>query len=117
MKTTASNLTVLTALDRVNKEHGYNLEFKRFEIKGKYVHFTIKSRSGIAGARTSATGRNLAAASWHAHGYLFEEILKIEPEAVIYSLDRKIDIDGGNWEDMNVGSMMQPCMMSETSIH
>ena len=116
MKTTASRLTVQTAISAVNEKYGYQLELNRDEYKGKWFHFTIKSKSGIPGSRTSYSGRKLAAASWHAHGYLFATILDIEPDAVIVSLGKTINAEGGNWQDWNCGSMMEPIFMSETSI-
>jgi hypothetical protein len=115
MKTTATQQTVETAIERVNLEHGYKIELNRADQKGKHFHFTIKSKSGIPGARLSATGRNLAAASWHAHGYVMEEIFKIEPEAVIYSMGNRIE-PGFSWEDRNIGSILNPVNYSQTSI-
>lgn len=116
MKTTASESTVRKALENVNKAQGYRLEMNRSDQSGKWYNFTIKSRSGIPGARTSHSGRNLAAASWHAHGYLFDEILKLDPEAVIKTAGRTVSAEGGNWEDWNCGSHYRPVYMSETSI-
>jgi hypothetical protein len=116
MKTTANKNTVKQALENVNQAQGYELEFNRFDRTGKYVNFTLKTASKIPGARVSWSGRNLAKASWHAHGYLFDEIFKIEPEAVIISLGKKITINDGNWEDMQIGSLASPCYMSQTSI-
>ena len=106
------------AVSDVNIIYDYKLMFNRYpERKGNYLHFTIKSeKSGIKGARLSWSGRKLTAASWHAHGYLFDAILDIEPKALIKSLDKTIDINGGNWQDWNCGSIMQPIYMSETSI-
>ena len=117
MRTTATRNTVLTALENVNKERGYELELNRSDAKGKYFNFTLKTASKIPGARTSGSGRNLAKASWHAHGYLFDEIFKLNEEAVIYSNGGKITIYSGNWQDKNIGSIMCPCYYSETSIH
>lgn len=116
MKTTASNTTLITALNNVNQKHGYKLEFDRFEKQGKYYFFTIKTKSGIPGARVSPSGRNLAKASWHAHGYIFDEIFNIEPEAIIYSAGNKITKDQGNWVDVNIGSVAYPCYYSQVSI-
>lgn len=117
MKTTATRNTVKTALENVNKEHGYKLTFNRDEVKGDRFFFTIRSeKSGIPGARTSWSGRNMVSASWHAHGYLFDEIFKLEPDAVIWSGSQKITKDFGNWVDRNIGSRVDPCMYSETSI-
>lgn len=116
MTTTATIDQLQKALKEVNKKQGYKLEFNRIEQKTKNrVLFTIKSASKIPGSRTSSKGRNLAKASWHAHGYLFDAILSINPDAIIFSLGKRIDIDGGNWEDKNVGSMIAPMYFSETS--
>jgi hypothetical protein len=116
MKTTASNITLIAALNNINKTQGYSLSFNRFEKIGKYYHFTITSPSKVPGSRKSTFGRNLACASWHAHGYLFDDIFKIEPEAIIYSCGQKITKDSGNWTDKNIGSSLSPCMFSDTSI-
>jgi hypothetical protein len=116
MKTNVSKEVVQTAINNVNKERGYKIEFNRADYTGKWFNFTLKSKSGIPGARTSSTGRNLAAASYHAHGYVFDEIFKLDPNAVIYATGNKITKEAGNWQDRNIGSMMQPCYFSETSI-
>ena len=107
---------------KLNKVKGYKIEYNRHpERNGNYLHFTIKSEvSKIPGARTSSSGRNLVSASWHAHGYLFDIILTEYPDAVIKSLDSKIYSKNGhvsgNWQDRNIGSIMEPCYFSETSI-
>jgi len=116
MKTTATKSQVQQAIDNVNKKHGYKIEFNRADQSGKWFNFTIKSKSGIPGARISHSGRNLACASWHAHGYLFDELLEINPDAVIHSNGLRIDSNGGNWIDKNVGSTCSPAYFSELSI-
>lgn len=117
MKTTATRQTVVEAINRVNEQQGYKIRLERDDYKGKWYNFTIRSeKSGIPGSRYSHSGRRTNAASWHAHGYIFDQIFKIEPDAVIKSAGREITKDYGNWEDWNVGSMMQPVFYSETSI-
>jgi hypothetical protein len=116
MKTTAKLTTVTKAIKSVNKRYGYKIEFKTCEQRGKWVHFTIKSKSGIPGARESHSGRNLPSASWYAHGFLFDQIFKMEPSAIIWSAKRRITKQSGNWEDFNIGSVMQPCYFSDVSI-
>lgn len=122
MRTTNITADQITeALATVNKEHGYELTFNREpERKGKWLHFTIKSaRSGIPGSRYSHSGRKLVSASWHAHGYLFEEMIRISPACIIKTgLHGSITVDagGGNWQDANVGSLFAPAMLSELSI-
>lgn len=105
-------------LEQVNQERGYKLIWNRRPvIEGHYIHFTIRSeKSKIPGARTSYNGRNMTSASWHAHGYLFDKIWDINPEAVIYSGGRKMLGKSYNWQDYNIGSIMFPKFFSETSI-
>lgn len=119
-----SNITrkqLKQALAKTNAKHGYKLIWNREpeaqNAKGTRFAATIRSKtSKIKGARTSWSGRNIPAASWHAHGHFYEEILAIAPDAVIRVRDRKVDRHGGNWVDWNAGSMMQPAYMSELSI-
>jgi hypothetical protein len=115
MKTTANRQTVITAINTVNEYFGYHIELNRDDQTGKWYNFTLKSKSGIPGARISVTGRNLPCASWHAHGYVFEAIFKIEPDAIIWSAGEKIE-SGFERKDRNVGSIMYPMFFSETSI-
>ena len=118
MRTNASIEVLRQALENVNTDHGYKLTFNMLEQKGNRVHFTIKSASGIPGARESASGRNRPCASWHAHGYLFDEIFRLDRSATIWSGDKKITISGGNWQDIRIAGPAYPGMqwMSETSI-
>jgi len=112
VKTTANEFVLRQALDNVNSSKGYSIEFNRFDRTGKWVNFTLKTKSGIAGARISPSGRNIPSASWHAHGYFFDEVFNLDPAAVIYSQGRKITAEEGNWIDINFGSQM----LSLTSI-
>jgi hypothetical protein len=116
MKTNADRSIVLKAIENVNKERGYQIELNRSDYKSKWFNFTLKSKSGVKGSCVSISGRKLACASWHAHGYIFDEIFKLNPKAVIYSLGQKIDKYEGNWKDRNIGSMNNPKYYSETSI-
>lgn len=121
MKTTAQSDVVRQALANVNKANGYKLEFNRNpEGSNKWRHFTIKSASGIPGARFSHSGRKLASASWHAHGLLFDELFRLDPSAIVKvggpNGDHTITKEGGNWEDCNVGSIVAPVQFSELSI-
>lgn len=116
MRTTAKREIVIEAINQVNMNHGYQLELNRDEqVSSKWYSFTLKSKSGIPGSRTSWTGRRLPCASWHAHGYVMDKIFELEPEAVIVSLGQKY-YKGFRWEDKNIGSVMQPCYFSHTSI-
>ena len=109
------------ALDAVNKRYGNNIRWKRFEPQGNKIAFTITVIDCKGpGARRTPRGTRMAAACWHAHGNLFEELFKIQPLAQVYSSGslanpRKgtwITKDGGNWQDWQVGGY-PPTMMSQ----
>ena len=117
----AKNITesqLRQALANVNNEQGYKLIFNREPEKvGNFLHFTIRSeRSKIPGSSISWSGRNSPSASWHSHGYLFDAMLAIAPEVIIKTAFSSVDAQGGNWQDFQVGSMMNPSMASEGSI-
>ena len=116
MKANCSEETLRESLNEVNAQWGYKIEFNRFEKIGNWIHFTLKTKSNTPGSRVASTGRRGPWVSWHAHGYLFDEILSIEPKAKIWSAGKRITIDGGNWEDRNIGSMRVPMMFSQTSV-
>ena len=102
MKTNASILELQKALQIMNKKQGYKIRFKRLEqTTSKRVTFTITSDSKIPGARISESGRNIAAASWHAHGFLFDELFKLRNDIYIISLGGKITAESGNWINEN----------------
>ena len=115
MKTNTTMQNVINAVNAVNAEQNYQIEFKRLEYAGKKVLFTLKSKSKIPGSRISYSGRNLPAASWHAHGFIFEEIFKLDPTCYIETMGKKL-FAGFSWEDKNIGSRLSPCYFSETSI-
>lgn len=117
MLTTATIQELNQALTLTNKTHGYQLSFNRIEQKTKNrVLFTLKSPSKVNGARTSATGRNLAKASWHAHGHFFDILFELNDKVQVTTGRHKITANGGNWQDFNIGSFYHPVMMSQTSI-
>jgi len=114
MKTTATRAQVIEAISKVNQKYGYKLELATDQQQtARYYSFTLKTPSGIPGARVGTSGRNMAKASWHAHGYLFDELLTLAPDAVIISAGRRIDKAGGNWIDTRVAPNV---MYSQLSI-
>lgn len=116
MITNATQQQIQTAIDRINETHGYTVSLKDFKPVSKNRNqFTIKAESGQPGSRNSWTGRRGPWASWHAHGYLFDELFDIDPDIFIRTGGRKITIYVGNWIDISVGSMMYPKYMSELS--
>jgi hypothetical protein len=121
------------ALKHTNISFDKNVEFKRApEPRGKHLIFTLKVKdSKEAGHRlgfANAEGkqRRMASACWHVHGTFFDELLNINPEAIIctgagnknqiYSDGKDKNGDSnviGNWEDFNIGSMAHPMLFSE----
>jgi len=117
MKAKTSILNVEKALNDTNSSRGYKLIFNRApEMVGNYCFFTIRSKkSKIPGASVSHSGRNSPSASWEAHGYFFEALLKLDLECTIKTAMSTITKAGGNWKDVNVGSLMCPFYASENA--
>lgn len=111
------------ALDKVNGDfrdaiYQGNIAFKNIApISSKRIRFTLKvlSSKGPGASRNPISSRRSAAACWHAHGDFFAALLSINPAAIITSLHGKhiIDINGGNWQDYNCGSLYQPYNASD----
>lgn len=101
-------------LEVINRKYEGNIIWKRFD-DGKIINFTLTVKnSRNKGGRVSREGRSIAAACWHVHGDFFDALFEINPKAVIVSMGNKIDINSGNWQDRNIGSMMHPFMYSES---
>jgi len=130
------------AIDVVNKQFEDNIYLKEYEYLNKSrsgTGFTVKFKLGVkdsskAGSRRSimmvnkdGSRRKLAIACYHVHGVFFDALLDINKNAEVrLSGNRKIYVEKtkvkadikygdiiGNWEDWEVGSYMQPSMMSE----
>jgi len=109
------------ALIVVNQRFNNNVIWNRFDINGKNLNITLRVVSSKGRGHSIGYGyllsghkpKRLISACWHVHGYFFEALLKIAPDAVIISRGRRIDQYGGNWEDWDAGSMMYPQYMSE----
>jgi hypothetical protein len=116
MKTNATIDQLKKAMELLNKVYP-SVSFKEMEqISKNRVRFTLKAKSKEPGARVSHSGRNLPSASWHAHGEFFDILMGIDSNLFILSNGQRIDINGGNWQDKNIGSLYSPCYFSETSI-
>jgi len=102
------------ALAKVNEKYNGNVKWKRFpERSGRRFKatLTVESSKG-AGARRGRSGQRVAAACWHVHGDFFDALFDIQPEAAVKSAGNLITRQSGNWQDSNIGSMMQPLMYS-----
>jgi len=122
-----SQIEMQKALDVVNRKYGDNVQFGRLDNKGKTIIATLR----VISAKKGAKGRKLnqswliygngiksnGSACWHVHGDFFEALLNINPKAIILSMLSKIFINEngmtvGNWQDRNIGSMINPIMYS-----
>jgi ABC-type Fe3+-hydroxamate transport system substrate-binding protein len=119
---------MLDALTIVNKKYENNIDFNRLEQRGKQIIATLRVKN--ANKKNGTTkGRKLnqqyirngwqkgvfaanGSACWHVHGDFFEAILELNPDVVIKTANKTIDINGGNWEDWNKGSIMEPISYS-----
>jgi hypothetical protein len=106
---------MIQALAKVNERYANNIRFKQGpDAVGRRLRATLTVVSSrTPGGRRSHTGRRIAAACWHVHGWFFEALFCIEPKTVIESYGNRIDAYGGNWQDRNIGSIMYPMNYSE----
>ena len=105
------------ALRALNGKYQDNVRFRDQPVwqKGGYnFRLTVVAKDG-AGTRLAPSGwRKVGGACWHVHGHFFEELFKVNPEAVVISGGTlKITKDYGNWEDRNIGSQACPRYFSE----
>jgi hypothetical protein len=115
MYTTANIDQLNEALSVINKKYKDNIIFNRLEqMSSNRVCFTLKVKdSNEPGARRGTTGRRLINACWHVHGDFFDALFDIDDSNTIVSMGKFINVDGGNWEDKNIGSGMNPMYYSE----
>lgn len=117
MKTTAKAEVLQKALEQVNHKYQGNVRFERFDPHTRTVEFTLGVNSSKEpGHRRGFTGKRVAKACWHVHGDFFEAVLRLDPTARIVSRGGPgsvITKQGGNWQDCNIGSMMNPLMYSQ----
>lgn len=117
---------MIKALAMVSALYDGNIIWNRFERKGNQFHFTLRCRSSAGPGHSYGRqytgsgmdmhlkkGRRLISCCWHVHGHFFDALLELNPAAVIMSRGKRIDIDGGNWQDFNTGSMISPVAASE----
>lgn len=109
------------ALNKINKKYGDNIIFNRFDQINKHAFsVTLKCKdSKKLGHRlgfyfkNNGDRRRLINACWHVYGDFFDAIFDINRDASIRSNGKLITIDFGNWEDRNIGSIMNPFYYSE----
>lgn len=120
MRTNATHMQLNDALKAVNGLYEDNITFNNLSFKGRQVHFTLKCKdSSKAGHRTGVcktskgNRRKMISACWHVHGDLFDALFDINNNIFIYSNGDKITSEAGNWNDKNIGSMVEPLYFSE----
>lgn len=103
------------ALNNVNKLYDNNVIFNHFpEYRGKRIIFTLRViNSNKKGAKRTISGRRHTSACWHVHGDFFDLLFEINNQAEIIAVNKKINIDGGNWQDRNIGSTLNPLYYSQ----
>lgn len=121
------------ALASVNTRFADNVIFKRLDPNGHGWSFTLtvrstrgRDRAPLAGVRKSASYFNserlISAACWHVHGYFFDALFVIAPDARIFSSFYRRSASHGfhewitrdtPWKDGQIGSAMCPIMYSE----
>jgi hypothetical protein len=114
------------AVGKTSEKFDFNVEYNRFEQKGKNFFVTLKVKDSHGkGARRGfpsrdnpkhmrrLKGRAMIQACWHVYGTFFDELFKENRDIVVVSLGKKITISGGNWVDTEVGSIMVPLWYSQ----
>lgn len=133
--TNVTQLDLQAALDLTNELFKGNIAFKNItQISKNRVRFTLKCHSykepghklhirydDPFGKCIERTKRSTYAC-WHVHGYFFDMLFKINPDAKIKSgsmIHEGVNLgwitkDSGNWIDTNIGSQMFPVYFSES---
>ena len=102
------------ALKALNIKYDNNIIFEYIKPIGRRQQFRLRVKdSNNKGARRGTTGRRMINACWHTHGHYYEELFKVQPDAIIKAAQFTIDKDQGNWQDWNAGSRIDPQYMSE----
>lgn len=114
------------AIEQVSKKYDYNIglrwgyDTKPTNKKGTSFNIRLVAKSyGNPGYRRTFSGKRNQSACWHVCGDFFDAILDLDPGAIIYSGHLKIYEDRhghgrlNNWQDWNIGSLMQPLYFSE----
>jgi hypothetical protein len=115
METTAKLETLESALEIINKKYADNVIWNREPEKiGNRYRFTLKVKdSKQPGHRRGFNGQRMVSACWHVHGDFFDTIWDFEPEAKIKAGTLLMESKNDNWQDRNIGSVVNPMYFSE----
>jgi hypothetical protein len=109
------------ALAETNKEFNNNVEWNNpyttLRVKNSHEKGARLGQQEYTRKDGSTYRKHITSACWHVHGTFFDKLLAINPKAVITTGMSKIYKDSygntvGNWEDRNIGSMVQPLYYS-----
>lgn len=90
-----------------NKGPGHSLGHMSRSKNHKYNHFVNKIREANSVSiepEYIIKQSRLSFACWHVHGEFFDAVFEVNPNAVIYSMGKKITKEYGNWEDTCINS-------------
>ena len=104
------------ALNLLNKKYKRNIIFIEMENANKKktaFRFRLWCKdSHKPGGRLTQSGRHIPAVCWHAHGDFWDILFAINPQTKVW-VHKWVTKDKGNWEDRNIGSMINPLMYSD----
>lgn len=109
------------ALEKTNEKYDNNVIWNNFQqMHATTYRVTLKvkdshGKGSRLGQHLTSRGnhRHLISACWHVHGDFFDNLFEINPNAIVEAMDKTITIQGGNWQDSNIGSYMFPLYYSE----
>lgn len=126
-----SELDLKRAIAIVNEKYEDNIEIF-IESRGKNLKVNLrvknanKKNGSIAGRKLNQSqfmgytkgAKANGSACWHVHGDFFDTLLDINPKAIIETslsaiYKNEYGLTVGNWEDKNIGSLMNPVLYSE----
>jgi hypothetical protein len=105
-------------LNELNTSYKNNLKlvFKNSCKKG-YLSFRIATKNSYeVGSKISYTGRHIPWASWYVYGQFIDAIFQKNPNAIIYTMNKRYNKDSWQWIDYNIGSIMNPYYASEAFV-
>jgi len=102
------------AMELTNQKYDDNIIFNRCEAINKKGSFRVTLRvKDSKGKGALIRDRRTINACWHAHGDFFNNLLKINNMIEISSYGKTINSNGGNWQEIIKGSLLNPIYLSE----
>jgi hypothetical protein len=105
-------------LNELNTSYDNNLKlvFKNSSKRG-YLSFRIATYdSHKAGSKISYSGRHVPYGSWYVYGEFIDAIFQKNPNAVIYTMNKRYTKNSWEWIDYNIGSTLHPYYASEAFV-